>query len=128
MRVFIAHWLILLSVWTLVIKFAFPLIYDAAYAEPTGTHLMWDFWWCAHLWLAYALLTFKHYTWVLALVVSVVEIVIIVTKFWLFFAAPQWTIWQTNWFINKVFVLACFCVLLVVCLQGRQAFTGSPDE
>jgi len=42
----------------------------------------------------------------------VAEIVIIVTKFVLFLEAPQWTIWRTNWFINKLFVLACFVLLL----------------
>jgi uncharacterized membrane protein SirB2 len=44
--------------------------------------------------------------------VSVVEIIIIVTKFALFLPAPEWTIWRTNWFINKCFVLACFIGLL----------------
>ena len=42
----------------------------------------------------------------------VVEIAIIVTKFALFLSAPEWTMWTTNWFINKVFVLACFSVML----------------
>ena len=43
---------------------------------------------------------------------SVVEIAIVVTKFVVFLSAPQWDIWRTNWFINKVFVLACFVLLL----------------
>ncbi len=34
------------------------------------------------------------------------------TKFALFLSAPQWTIWRTNWFVNKLFVLACFVLLL----------------
>ena len=25
---------------------------------------------------------------------------------------PEWTIWRTNWFINRCFVLACFIGLL----------------
>ena len=43
---------------------------------------------------------------------SVVEIAIIVIKFALFLSAPEWTMWTTNWFINKLFVLACFCLML----------------
>ncbi len=35
-----------------------------------------------------------------------------VTKFVLFLSSPQWSIWSTNWFINKLFVLACFLILL----------------
>ena len=109
---FLAHWLILLAAWTLVIKFIFPVIYDAAYGEPLGAHIYWDFWWVIHLWLAFALLTRPRYVYPLALVVSVVEIIIILTKFFFFLKAPDWTIFETNWFINKVFVLACFVTML----------------
>ena len=34
------------------------------------------------------------------------------TKLALFLAAPEWTIWTTNWFINKLFVLLCFGLML----------------
>lgn len=116
---FLAHWLILLAAWTLVIKFAFPIAYDAAYGHPFGAHIYWDFWWVAHLWLAYALLRWQAYSYWLAIGVSVVEIAIIVTKFAFFLQAPDWTIWQTSWFINKLFVLACFVVMLGY-FAGRQ--------
>jgi len=118
---FIAHWLVLLACWTLVIKFIFPLAYDYAYAHPVGTHIMWDFWWVAHLILAWSLTHWNGATYRLAMVISVVEIIIIVVKFALFFDAPDWTIWRTNWFINKVFVLSCFVALLVLLLQNRKA-------
>ena len=109
---FIAHLLIVLACWTLVVKFIFPLAYDAAYGHPVGQHIMWDFWWVIHLWLAWALLRWPSYTLWFAVVVSVVEIIIIVVKFWFFLTAPDWNIWQTNWFVNKVFVLTCFVLLL----------------
>ncbi len=112
MTVFLAHMLIVLAAWTLVIKFIFPVAMALAEGVPIVTYIYWDFWWVAHLWLAWALLNWRRYTVALAVGVSVVEIVIIVTKFVLFFADPEWTIWTTNWFINKVFVLACFCMLL----------------
>ncbi len=112
MNRFLAHWLILLAAWTLVIKFIFPITYDAAYDHPLGTHIYWDFWWIIHLWLAWSLLNWRAYTYPFALVVSVVEIAIIVIKFALFFDQPDWSLWQTNWFINKLFVLACFITLL----------------
>jgi hypothetical protein len=76
-----------------------------------------------HLWLAWALLRWQPYSYALALSVSVSEIAIIVTKFAVFLADPEWTIWTTNWFINKLFVLACFCLLLpAVALQRRRGF------
>ncbi len=128
MRLFLAHWLILLAAWTLVIKFVFPLLFDAAYGHTAGTHVYWDFWWVIHLWLAYALYVRPMYLWWLAVVVSVVEIGIIGFKFVLFFQQPDWTLWQTNWFINKVFVLSCFIVLLIYCLLRRNEFTLLPAK
>lgn len=121
---FFAHALMILAMWTLVIKFVFPVIYDDAYGHPFGTHIMLDFWWVIHLWLAYVLLNWKRYTYVLSIVVSVVEIVIIVVKFVLFLKAPQWSIWQTNWFVNKVFVLACFVLMLMYFVWCRDKLHG----
>lgn len=109
---FLAHFLIILAAWTLVIKYIFPVAMALAEGVPIITYIYWDFWWVAHLWLAWALLNWQRYTVALAVGVSVVEIIIVVTKFILFFGDPEWTIWTTNWFINKVFVLACFCMLL----------------
>lgn len=123
MRIFLAHWLILLAAWTLVIKFIFPLVFDSVYGHTTGTHVYWDFWWVIHLWLAYALYARPAYLWWLAVIVSVVEIGIISIKFFLFYQQPHWTLWQTNWFINKVFVLACFIVLLAYSFLCRDRFT-----
>ena len=59
-----------------------------------------------------SLLRWPPWTLPLAIGVSVVEIAIIVTKFVLFLSAPEWTIWRANWFINKIFVLACFGLML----------------
>jgi len=124
-KLFFAHWLMLLAAWTLVIKFIFPLIYDAAYGQPIGSHLYWDFWWVIHLWLAWALYRQSRYWWWFAVVVSGMEIGIISIKFMLFLRQPEWTIWQSNWFINKVFVLSCFVLLLIYCLYRREESVGS---
>ena len=120
MIAFLAHFLFILAAWTLTIKFAFPIAYDVAEGLPVGTHVYWDFWWVVHLWLGWALLNWPRYTIGLTIVVSIAEIAIIVTKFALFLSAPEWTIWRTNWFINKLFVLACFILLLVYFLANFQ--------
>ena len=73
----------------------------AGRGRAVGTYIYWDFWWVVHLWLAWALLRWQPYTYALAIGVSAIEIAIIVTKFALFLAEPEWTIWTTNWFINK---------------------------
>lgn len=111
---FLAHFLIILAAWTLVIKYLFPISYAAVKGLPLTTHVFWDMWPVFHVWLAYLLLNWKNHTRLVAIGMSVIEIVIIVTLFYRFLSGPdpEWTIWRTNWFINKVFVLACFILIL----------------
>lgn len=109
---FFAHFLCILAAWTVVIKYLFPIAYALAEGTPVGTYVFLDFWPLVHVALAWSLLHWTRWTFGFALVVSVVEIAIIGTKFVLFLGAPEWTIWRTNWFINKLFVLACFVGLL----------------
>ena len=119
---FLAHFLIILSAWTVVIKYLFPITYALAYGLPLTTHIFWDLWPVAHVWLAWALLRPQPYTKLLAITMSAIEIVIIVTLFYQFLSEPnpQWTIWRTNWFINKVFVLSCFFLILGTFLFYRE--------
>lgn len=121
---FLADFLFVLAGWTLVIKYVFPVAYALNQGVPLLTYVMWDFWWVAHIWLGWALIRRPRYTFEIALGISVVEIAIVVTKFIVFLSAPQWDIWRTNWFINKVFVLACFILLLAYVVRYRGEFAG----
>ena len=122
MTTFLAHFLFVLAGWTIVIKYVFPVGYALAYGISPGTHIYLDFWPVAHVWLGWALLTRPRYTWLLALTIALLEIGIVATKFVLFLAEPEWTIWTTNWFVNKVFVLGCFLLMLVHLLARRPAY------
>jgi len=112
MLTFLGHFLYVLAAWTVTIKYLFPIGYALGEGVPLHTYVLWDLWWAVHLWLGWALLHWQRYTFTLGMVVSLAEIAIVVTKLILFLAAPEWTIWRTNWFINKLFVLACFVLLL----------------
>ena len=125
MTLFLAHCLIVLAAWTVVIKFVFPIAFALAEGVPLVSYVYWDFWWVVHLWLAWWLLVGHRYARPLAYAVSIAEIAIILTKFALFLAQPAWTIWTTNWFINKVFVLACFLLLLGHLVTTRRRATGA---
>jgi hypothetical protein len=81
-----------------------------------------------HLWLASALLRWRSYTWLAAIMVSAVEITIVVTKFAWFLAAPDWTIWTTNWFVNKLFVLLCFGLMLPYLVLRRRELVGRAGQ
>jgi len=112
MRSFLAHFLFILAAWSVVIKYLFPIARALADGIPIGTNVYLDLWPVVHVWVGWSLLHWNRHTFALALTVSVAEIGIIVTKLVRFLQAPEWTIWHTNWFINKLFVLACFVLLL----------------
>ena len=120
MRTFLAHFLFILAAWTVVIKYLFPLAYALSEGKPAGSYVFLDFWPLVHVWVGWSLLHWNRFTFALALTVSIAEIGIVVTKFVLFLAAPEWTIFRTNWFINKIFVLACFVLLLGWLLGGAR--------
>jgi hypothetical protein len=124
---FLAHFLFLLAAWTAVIKYLFPMAYALAEGVPIGTYVFLDFWPVVHVWVGWSLLHWQRYSYALALGVSIAEIVIVASKFVLFLQAPEWTIWRTNWFINKLFVLACFALLLAyLLLHARQLRAAGP--
>ena len=72
-----------------------------------------------------ALLARPGYLFRLALVVAVVEVIIVVSKFVAFLGEPEWTIWTTNWFINKVFVLGVFVPMLAHMALAPQEYRGA---
>jgi len=119
--------LCMLVTWTLVIKYINPLCMMWAEIRQTGSgggpHIMWDFWWIPHLALAWMLLERRRFAWEFGMLVSIVEIIIILAKFGLFFANPGISrslappvfdkFFTHTWFVNKCFVLAFFLMLLV---------------
>ncbi len=123
---FFAHFLFVLAAWTLVIKYGFPAAYALVERVPVDTYVYWDFWWVVHIWLGWSLLNWQRYTFELAIGVSIAEIVIVATKFFVFLSQPEWTIWRTNWFINKMFVLACFVLLLGYLVLNARRYHRPP--
>lgn len=121
---FLAHLLFILAAWSVFIKYIFPVSFALATGEPWASHIFWDFWPVAHVWLGWALLTRPRYLRALAIGMSVVEILIIVSLFAWFLSDPEWSIWRTNWFINKVFVLACFILVLITFLWRPDITKG----
>ncbi len=119
MALFFIHYLLILAAWTLVIKFLFPISYAMLEDVSWSTYVMWDFWWVAHLWLAWAFIVRWRYLYPLAYITSVLEILIVSFKFYFFLINPDWTIWTANWFINKVFVLSCFLLIFSYLLAGK---------
>lgn len=126
---FLAHAFFIIAAWTVVIKYLFPITFAAFEGTPLTTYVFWDLWPLAHVWMGWALLHKPGYTRTLAIVMSIVEIVIILVLYHRFLSAPDWTIWRTNWFINKLFVLLVFFLLLATALiRPRQLMAANPQS
>jgi hypothetical protein len=135
---FLAHFLFVLAGWTITIKYLFPIGFALAEGAPLTRYIWWDLWPVAHVWLGWALLRWPWYTRYLAIGMALAEIAIIVIAFARFLPDPTWTIWRSNWFINKLFILLCFTMILVTFTLGwprlkrdhftsrQRAATGSP--
>ena len=119
---FLAHLLFVLAAWSVFIKYVFPIAFALFGDLPWHTHVFWDLWPVAHVWLGWALLAQPVYTRWLAAGMSVVEIIIIATLFAGFLADPEWTIWRTNWFVNKVFVVTAFMLILGTVIARPERF------
>jgi hypothetical protein len=122
--VFLAHMLFVLAAWSVFIKYLFPIAFALAEGVGLDSYIYWDFWPVAHVWLGWALLARPCYTRKLAIAMSIVEIGIIVTLFSIFLADPEWSIWRTNWFVNKVFVISCFVLVLYAALRYPERFSA----
>ncbi|NBD95894.1 MAG: hypothetical protein GVY11_05395 [Gammaproteobacteria bacterium] len=123
---FLGHLLFVLAAWSVFIKYVFPVAFSLAGGDPWHAHVFWDLWPVAHVWLGWALIAQPWYTRWLAAGMSIVEIVIIVTLFAWFLAEPEWTIWRTNWFVNKVFVLTAFALILATVAVKPERFRTRP--
>lgn len=120
---FLSNLFVVLVAWTIFIKYLFPIGFAWAKDEAWTTYIYWDLWPVAHLWLAWALLARPRYTRLLAIGMSVVEILVITTLFVWFLSDPGWSIWRTNWFVNKVFVLTAFALVLGTALLRPESLT-----
>ena len=109
---FLGHFLIVLAAWTVTIKFLFPIAYalgQSVRSAPTSTGISGG--WCTCGSPGRSCAGSRTPTrWRSGSRRS--RSPIILTKFALFLPEPEWTIWTTNWFINKLFMLACFCLML----------------
>lgn len=122
---FLAHLLFVLAAWTVFVKYLFPVAFALAEGEAWTRWVYWDLWPIAHVLLGRALLVRPPYVRALAIGMSIVEIVIIAIAFSVFLSDPEWSIWRTNWFVNKVFVLACFVLVLGTALTRPENLKGN---
>ncbi len=82
---------------------------------------MWDLWPFTHVVLALLLWQRHRLAWIYGVTLSLAESAVVLTKFFFFLRAPEWTFWKLLWFTNKVYVLLFFlCLLYVLLGPGRR--------
>lgn len=128
--------LVVMITWTLVAKYLAPLLFDLALAlhgeggdaggggrsaALAGAGVMWDFWPLTHVALAVGLWRRHRLVWIYGVTLALAESAVVLTKFFFFLRAPEWTFWKLLWFTNKVYVLLFFlCLLYVLFGPGRR--------
>lgn len=116
--------LVVMATWTLVIKYLAPALYfvsERAAGRPLErVPVMWDFWWVAHLALAWLLWRRHPLARNAGLGVAATEVVIVAVKLALFFGHPDLSFWRLLWFTNKLYVLAYFLFLLAFLLRSSR--------
>jgi hypothetical protein len=121
--------LLVLVVWTLVVKYLVPLHW--AWAErlagrPASAPVMWDAWPLVHAALAALLWTRHPWAWLAGVAVAGAEIVVVAVKLALWASAPDAGFWKLLWLTNKLYVLAFFAALLALLLgPGRAALCAT---
>jgi len=123
--------LVVMATWTLVIKYLTPILYvvseRAAGRSPGGAPVMWDFWWVAHVGLAWLL--WRRHAWARAagMAIAASEIAVVTVKFIAYVRRPDLSFWRLLWFTNKVYVLAFFIALLIV-LLGKKGWPAPATD
>jgi len=116
--------LVVMTTWTLVIKYLAPALYavaERAAGRPIeSAPYMWDFWWVAHLALAWLLWRRHPLARNAGLGVAIAEIAIVAIKLGVYLGHPDLSFWRLLWFTNKLYVLAFFLFLLVVLLRSGR--------
>ncbi|HWM93084.1 MAG TPA: hypothetical protein VN493_20140 [Thermoanaerobaculia bacterium] len=124
--------LVVMATWTVVVKFLAPVLFYLSeryagrpIAEPP---VMWDFWWVAHLGLAWLLWHRHPLSLPAGLGIAGAESLIVIAKLVIYVRQPDLSFWGLLWLTNKVYVLSFFLFLLVYLSRGnvRRALGGDP--
>lgn len=124
--------LVVMATWTVIVKFLVPVLFylSEQYAgRPVArAPIMWDFWWVAHLWLAWLLMHRHPLSRAAGRGIAAAECLIVIVKLVLYLRQPDYSLWGLLWLTNKVYVLVFFLFLSVYLTRGsvRRALGGEP--
>jgi len=122
---FLCFSLMFAAVATVFIKYLFPMAFALAYDQALLANVQWDLWPIIHFWLGWSLMQHKPYALNVALLVTVVEIAFSGFRLAMFFANPEWTIWNANWMINEALCASIFVALWFTAWSRPEIFPNA---
>ena len=109
--------LVVMVTWTLVVKFLAPVLFYFAERHAgrpiSGPPVMWDFWWMAHLGIAWLLWHRLPLVLLAGRGIAAAEVLIALGKLALYVRRPDLSFWGLLWLTNELYVLGFFVFLIV---------------
>jgi len=109
--------LVVMATWTVVVKFLAPVLFYAAERQAgrplAGPPVMWDFWWVAHLGLAWLLWNRLPLALLAGRGLAAAEVLIGLGKLAFYLREPDLSFWGLLWLTNKLYVVSFFLFLII---------------
>ena len=123
--------LVVMVTWTLIVKFLAPVLFYVAERQAgrpiAGPPVMWDFWWVAHLGIAWLLWHRLPLALLAGRGIAAAEVLIALGKLALYAGQPDLSFWGLLWLTNELYVLGFFLFLIVYLSRSgiRRALGGN---
>jgi hypothetical protein len=122
--------LVVMVTWTVIVKFLAPVLFYFAERHAgrpiAGPPVMWDFWWVAHLAIAWLLWHRLPLVLLAGRGIAAAEVLIALGQLALFASRPDLSFWGLLWLTNELYVLGFFLFLFVYLSRShiRRALGG----
>ena len=123
--------LVVMVTWTLIVKFLAPVLFYVAERQAgrpiAGPPVLWDFWWVAHLGIAWLLWHRLPLALLAGRGIAAAEVLIALGKLALYAGQPDLSFWGLLWLTNELYVLGFFLFLIVYLSRSgiRRALGGN---
>lgn len=109
--------LVVMVTWTLIVKFLAPVLFYVAERQAgrpiAGPPVLWDFWWVAHLGLAWLLWNRLPLALIAGRGLAAAEVLIALGRLAFYLRAPDLSFWGLLWLTNELYILGFFVFLVI---------------
>lgn len=109
--------LVVMAAWTVIVKFLAPVLFYVAERQAgrpiAGPPVLWDFWWLAHLGIAWLLWHRLPVALLAGRGIAAAEVLIGLGKLALYLRQPDLSFWGLLWLTNRLYAVGFFVFLIV---------------